>query len=62
MIDHRERPTEKKPTPEKKNDMVRRMYIKPQLKELGDLRTLTLGASTGTALESPVNGLEWWTP
>ena len=37
----------------------RKVYLKPHLEELGDLRTLTLGASTGAVIES---GVTWWTP
>ena len=41
---------------------TRKPYLKPALNKLGDLRTFTLGHSTGTDLESPINGLEYWTP
>jgi hypothetical protein len=36
-----------KKTPIEKKDKLRKPYYKPQLEELGDLRTLTLGGSPG---------------
>lgn len=34
-------------------------YTKPKLEELGDLRTLTLGASFGNFVDSETTGLGW---
>lgn len=38
---------------QKFNEMNRKLYRKPQLKDLGDLRTLTLGGSWGSGESSP---------
>jgi hypothetical protein len=38
-------------------DKSRKPYFKPQLEELGDLRTMTLGSSVPGNLESPTGDL-----
>ncbi len=48
---------------EAKKDRLRKPYGKPQLKELGDLRTATLGSSEGGSFDSPpAPGFEWSYP
>lgn len=44
-------------------DKPRKPYDKPQLIDLGDLRTLTLGSSVGSSPDSsPGIGTEWTYP
>jgi len=47
MSNNIELPPEIEECPPAKKDESRRRYYKPSLKELGDLRTLTLGGSPG---------------
>ena len=44
-------------------DKPRKSYCKPQLTDLGDLRTFTLGSSSGGSFDSPFTpGAEWTYP
>jgi hypothetical protein len=40
------------PTPKMKIEEVRKPYISPKLESLGDIRSLTLGASWGNNIET----------
>lgn len=37
---------------EKEDDFLKKPYFKPQLADLGDLRTVTLGGSMGNSMDS----------
>lgn len=60
MTDKPVEQAEAKKKPTGKNAAPRRIYIKPQLEKLGDLRTVTLGGSQiGTGDSGGASPYEW---
>jgi len=51
MLDNQKKQDNRRQSPIKREDISRKLYKKPHLEKLGDLRTLTLGSS-GPTVES----------